>query len=97
MPVPATDTVTPRASIKLNEPESRIRGVETALPLIVPEIVAPADEDGPTGDENVPSPPHAATTKAVSTQARKVRKYRGTIIASSRGRESALVRQGSFL
>jgi hypothetical protein len=71
MPVPATDTVTPCASSRLNEPDSIVSAAERALPLIVPDMDAPADEDGAMGDDSVPSPPQSATTKVVSYASEK--------------------------
>ena len=47
-------------------------GAATALPLMVPEIDAPADaEEGPTGD-SVAFPPQAAASRAVRAMPRIV-------------------------
>jgi hypothetical protein len=80
MPVPTTLTVTLRVSSMLNEPDSTARGAVMALPLMIPEIDAPADEeDGATGDREA-LPPQAVATMAVSTKAKTVMMDRMTFM-----------------
>jgi hypothetical protein len=63
-----------------NEPDSTARGAGRALPLIVPEIDAPAEVDeGPTGD-NEAFPPHAVARVAMRTNAKIVMPDRTTFM-----------------
>src|SRR5580765_2396754 len=72
MPVPTIVTVTPRASSTLNDSDPAARRAAKTLPLMVPEIDAPADADeGPTGD-SAAFPPQAAAKAAASTKAKTV-------------------------
>src|ERR1051325_1652424 len=68
MLVPAIETLTLLASIRLNEPALSARTAVSPLPLTVPEIDGPADVDeGPTGDSEA-FPPHAATATIIAAR-----------------------------
>src|SRR4051812_18954056 len=68
MLVPAIETLTLLASIRLREPGLSARIVVRPLPVTVPEIDAPADVDeGPTGDIDA-FPPHAATATIIAAR-----------------------------
>jgi hypothetical protein len=69
--VPAIETVTLLVASMLNAPPSSARVAVTPVPLTVPEIDAPADDDvreGPTGESDASPPPHAATATIVAAR-----------------------------
>jgi hypothetical protein len=69
--VPAIETVTLLVASMLNAPPSSARVAVTPVPLTVPEIDGPADDDvreGPTGESDASPPPHAATATIVAAR-----------------------------